>query len=120
MNERIKKLLLAYNTHYLAFYVNMLGNESFLDKEAESRYPRHLEPEILAEEICKVQPMSSPYSKEEWPYQVDALLSAKFEDVIPMKQWCKESLNEGEWAATVQYFAFKNEEAYSWFGLRWL
>lgn len=23
--------LLAYNTHYLAFYVNMLGNESFLD-----------------------------------------------------------------------------------------
>jgi hypothetical protein len=81
---------------------------------------RNAMPNILAEEILSVQPMSSPYSTEEWPYQVDVLLFAKYADVIPMKHWCSEILNEGEWTATVQYFAFKNEEALSWFKLRWL
>jgi hypothetical protein len=75
---------------------------------------------LIAEEICSVQPMSNPHSTEEWPYQIDVLPFAKYADVIPMKQWCRETLNEDEWTATVQYFAFKTEEAYSWFKLRWL
>jgi hypothetical protein len=44
----------------------------------------------------------------------------KYTDIIPMRQWCRETLNEGEWVAIAQYFAFKTEEALVWFKLRWL
>ena len=73
----------------------------------------------IADELFRVQPMSSPHSKKEWPYQVDVLHFAKYKDVIPMKEWCGEMLKEDEWTATVQYFAFKTEEACTWFKLRW-
>jgi hypothetical protein len=77
-------------------------------------------PDILAEALLSVQPMYSPHSKEEWPYQIDVLPFAKYSDVIPMKTWCQETLDEGDWIASVQFFAFKTEEALNWFKLRWL
>lgn len=80
---------------------------------------RNTLPDLIADVLLGVQPMSSPYNREEWPYQVDALSFAKYTDVIPMKQWCQETFKEGEWCHTVQYFAFKNEEDLSWFMLRY-
>lgn len=80
---------------------------------------RNAVPSIIADEICRVQRMSSPHNKEEWPYQVDVMSFAKYTDVIPMKKWCGETLKDGEWDSTVQFFAFKTEEALSWFKLRW-
>lgn len=77
-------------------------------------------PNVIAEELCRVQPMASTFNIEEWPYQIDVLPFAKYEDVIPMKKWCRATLKEGEWASTVQFFAFKTEEALSWFKLRWI
>lgn len=81
---------------------------------------RKLMSQQLANEIIGVQPMSSPHSTEEWPYQIDVLPFVKYADIIPMKRWCHETFDEGEWTATVQFFAFKTEEALSWFKLRWL
>lgn len=81
---------------------------------------RNAMPSVIAEQICSVQPMSSPFNKEEWPYQVDVLPFVKYEDVIPMKKWCQETFGVDEWTATVQYFAFKTEESLTWFKLRWL
>lgn len=81
---------------------------------------RNVLPDIIAQDICRVQPMGSSFKIEEWPYQIDVLPFAKYTDVIPMKQWCRETLNDGEWDSTVQFFAFKNEEALTWFKLRWL
>lgn len=81
---------------------------------------RNAMPALLAEELCSVQPMFSPHNKEEWPYQIDVLPFVKYSDVVPMKNWCQETLAEGEWIANVQFFAFKTEEALTWFKLRWL
>lgn len=81
---------------------------------------RRLRPNIIAENICSVQPMSNPYSKEEYPYQIDILEFAQYNDVIPMRKWCSENFNKGEWANTVQYFAFKTEEQLTWFRLAWI
>jgi hypothetical protein len=58
--------------------------------------------------------------EEDWPYRVDVLEFGKYTDIIPMRQWCRETLNEGEWVAIAQYCAFKTEEALVWFKLRWL
>lgn len=77
-------------------------------------------PDMLAESLLTVQPMFSPHNKEEWPYQIDVLPFAKYSDMIPMKTWCQETLDEGDWIASVQFFAFKTEEALNWFKLRWL
>lgn len=76
-------------------------------------------PYRIAEDILNVQPMYSPHNKEEWPYQIDVLPFAKYSDVVPMKNWCRETLVEDEWIASVQFFAFKTEEALNWFMLRW-
>lgn len=76
-------------------------------------------PNKIAEELVGVQPMGSPFSKEEYPYQINTLDFASFKDVIPMRQWCRETLKENEWKNSVQFFAFKNEQAYNWFLLRW-
>lgn len=81
---------------------------------------RNAMPSIIADEICSAQPMTSPFNKEEWPYQVDALYVASFTDVIPMTRWCRETLKQDEWTSKSQFFAFKNEEALNWFTLRWL
>lgn len=82
---------------------------------------RNRMPSILADEICSVQPMSSPHNKKEWPYQIDILeIGSKFTMVMEMRNWCKETIEEGEWTNNAQYFAFKTEEALSWFKLRWL
>ena len=81
---------------------------------------KNVMPNLIANAIVGVQPMSSPYSKEDGPYQVDVLEFGKYTDIIPMRQWCRETLNEGEWVAIAQYFAFKTEEALAWFKLRWL
>lgn len=72
---------------------------------------------IIADEICSVQPMSSPYNKDEWPYQAD--MTMRYKDIIAMHNWCRDTLNEGEWIFTVQFFAFNTEQAYAWFMLKW-
>ena len=77
-------------------------------------------PAIIAEELFNVQPMYSPFSKKEYPYQVDILMKIPFKDIVGVRKWCHETLSENEWNSTVQFFAFKTEEAYSWFTLRWL
>lgn len=75
---------------------------------------------LIADDICGVQPMSSPHSKDEWPYQIDVLtMDFKYSQIVPMRQWCAEMFAEDEWTAMMQYFAFKTEEAYAWFKLRW-
>lgn len=81
---------------------------------------RNAMPSLLADTILGVQPMFSPHSKEEWPYQVDVLSSVKYSDIIPMKRWCSETFADTEWTASVQFFAFKTQEHLSWFTLRWL
>lgn len=81
---------------------------------------RNAMPSVIADEICSVQPMSTPFNKEEWPYQIDVLPFVKYKDVIPMKQWCQETFGVNEWIASVQYFAFKTEKSFTWFKLRWL
>lgn len=81
---------------------------------------RNAMPALLAAELCSVQPMSSPYNKEDWPHQIDVLPFVKYSDIIPMRNWCRETLEEGEWITSVQFFAFKTEESLNWFKLRWL
>lgn len=77
----------------------------------------------ISEEIIGmgVQPMGmgSPFSKEEYPYQINILDFISFRDIIAVLEWCRETLKDDEWDSKVQYFAFKNEQAYSWFLLRW-
>ena len=73
----------------------------------------------IAEELVGVQPVCNPFSKEEYPYQINILDIASLKDAIPMKRWCRKTLKEDEWKNNVQFFAFKNEQAYSWFLLRW-
>lgn len=81
---------------------------------------RNTMPDILADTLLSVQPMFSPHNKEEWPYQIDVLPFVNYSDLIHIKNWCKETLDESEWIASVQFFAFKTEEALTWFKLRWL
>ncbi len=76
-------------------------------------------PSIIADDILGVQPMSSPYDKKEWPYQVDMLANGKYKDIVTAQDWCRETLNNSEWTNKVQFFAFKTEESYAWFKLRW-
>ena len=75
--------------------------------------------QTIADDILSVQPMFSPFSKDEWPYQVDMLTNGKYTDSLNAHHWCRDTLNEDEWTARVQFFAFKTEEAYAWFKLRW-
>lgn len=77
-------------------------------------------PQWIADEICSVQPMSSPHSKKDWPYQIDILGHVTFKELGTVHEWCARTLNRGEWNNTVQFYAFKTEEAYTWFKLRWL
>jgi hypothetical protein len=77
-------------------------------------------PSILAEELCSVQPMFSPFSKEEWPCQIDILGHIAYKELGTVHEWCTKTLNRGEWSNTAQFYAFKTEEAYTWFKLRWL
>lgn len=82
---------------------------------------RNTLPDLIADVLLGVQPMTSPYNREEWPYQIDILeIGSKFTMVMEMRNWCKETIEEGEWTNNAQYFAFKTEEALSWFKLRWL
>lgn len=76
---------------------------------------------ILAEDIIGVQPMVNPFSKNEYPYQLNILElnNRTIQDVIPMIDWCTETFNENEWASKAQFFAFTNEKAYTWFLLKW-
>jgi len=73
----------------------------------------------ITEEIIGVQPMGSPFSKEEYPYQINILDFISFRDIIAVIEWCRDTLKEDEWKSKAQFFAFKNEQAYSWFLLRW-
>lgn len=81
---------------------------------------RNAMPNIIASDICSAQPMFSPHDQEEWPYQVDVLGHIKYHDIPVVKEWCKNTLTDSEWIASVQFFGFKTKEAYSWFKLRWL
>lgn len=74
----------------------------------------------IARDIIGVQPMYSPFTKEVYPYQVDFLMTGKYEDIFAASIWCSDNLPDDEWANRVQFFAFKTEEAYLWFKLRWM
>lgn len=104
-------------------YDCLKGSEQLPDQEFSTiilPVIRNTIPALLAEELCKVQPMFSPHSKEDWPYQIDVLPFSRYSEIILMKQWCIETLVEGEWTASVQFFAFKTEEDLNWFKIRWL
>ena len=76
-------------------------------------------PSLVAQDILSVQPMSSPFSKEEWPYQIDVLSLVRFTDILKLKRWCEDSLEQDEWTHKVQFYAFKTEKAYITFKLAW-
>lgn len=70
---------------------------------------------VIANDIMSVQPMSNPFDVELWPYHTEI----RYNQCIPAREWCLETLDNDEWISKVQFFAFKNEQAYSWFMLRW-
>ena len=78
---------------------------------------RRVMPTLVADSIIGVQPMSSPFHKNEWPYQIDLVM--KFKDLLEITEWCRTNLNSEEYISKVQYFAFNTETAYAWFILRW-
>ena len=78
---------------------------------------RRVMPTLFANSIIGVQPMSSPFHKNEWPYQIDLVM--KFKDLPEIREWCRTNLNCEEYISNAQYFAFNTETAYAWFILRW-
>lgn len=76
-------------------------------------------PSLLAQDILTVQSMSSPFSKEEWPYQADVLDLAKTTDILKVKRWCENNLKQDEWAYKIGFFAFKTQKVYLIFKLAW-
>jgi hypothetical protein len=78
---------------------------------------RRVMPTLVADSIIGVQPMSSPFHKNEWPYQIDLVM--KFKDLTEIREWCRTNLNSEEYISNAHYFAFNTETAYAWFILRW-
>jgi hypothetical protein len=74
---------------------------------------------IVAQDIIGAQPMTNPYNSTEFPYLLDVLTIAKYTDIIEITRWCRENLPKDDWTHTGQFFAFKTEQSYSWFLLRW-
>lgn len=74
---------------------------------------------MIRKDILGEQAMSFPFSKEEWPYQVDVLDLAKTTDILKVKRWCENNLKQDEWAYKIGFYAFKTQKVYLIFKLVW-
>lgn len=60
--------------------------------------------------------MFSPHNKTYWPYQA----TVWWDDRYDIERWCYANLKSKNWRNYTQYFAFKREQDYLLFALRWL
>ena len=70
----------------------------------------------MAKDIVNAQPMTSPHNKKYWPYQYNDL---DWRDVLTAERWCYTHFKSGNWRNDGQWFAFKREQDYVLFLLRW-
>jgi hypothetical protein len=82
---------------------------------------RRAMPKLIAEDIIGVQSMGNPFSKEEYPFQLNILdlNNVLFENLKSIQGWCSDTFKDDEWVSKAQWFAFKTESAYAWFLLKW-
>jgi len=62
------------------------------------------------------------FNKKYWPYQVrlDTQVIDKECTIQDLERWCYKNLKTQEWRNDIWYFAFKREQDYTFFMLRWL
>jgi len=72
-------------------------------------------PIMIARDILGVQPMSSPHKKKYWPYQY----VVNWSDIKQAERWCYSCMKSGNWRNHGHYFAFKREQDFLAFTLRW-
>ena len=70
----------------------------------------------LAKDIVNAQPMFSPHNRTYWPHQA----TVWWDDIYDIERWCYANLKSKNWRNRRQYFAFKREEDYLLFVLRWM
>lgn len=71
----------------------------------------------IAKDIVNAQPMMfSPHNKTYWPYQA----TVWWDDIYDIERWCYANLKSKNWRNHRQYFAFKREQDYFLFALRWM
>ncbi len=80
---------------------------------------RKVVPAQLVQDILSVQPMSSPFSLKEWPYQIDILSLVNFQHIWQVREWCTKNLPKDDWVSHTQFYAFKTEMSFVAFKLVW-
>jgi hypothetical protein len=71
----------------------------------------------LAKHLDNVMPTSNPHNSTYWPYQARI---TEHNSVREIERWCYAHFKSKNWRNSWQWFAFKREEDYVMFALRWL
>ena len=58
----------------------------------------------------------SPHKKKYWPYQADV----DWKKIREIERWCYTHFKSGNWRNNRQWFAFKREQDYILFVLKWI
>jgi len=69
----------------------------------------------MARELVNVQPTASPHNKKYWPHQTEV----DWDKVQEIERWCYLHFKSGNWRNNGQWFAFKREQDYILFVLKW-
>ena len=72
-------------------------------------------PKMIARDLVGVQPMSSPHNKRYWPYQT----TVNWNQIKEIERWCYSCMKSAHWRNYGQFFAFKREQDYTAFLLKW-
>ncbi len=76
----------------------------------------HVNVNKITKDIVNAQPMFSPHNKIYWPHHA----TVWWDDIYDIERWCYANLKSKNWRNHRQYFAFKREQDYFLFALRWL
>ena len=70
----------------------------------------------MAKDIVDVRPIPSPHNKKYWPHQAEV----DWRMIKDIERWCYTHFKSGNWRSTELWFAFKREQDFVLFALRWL
>lgn len=78
-------------------------------------------PQMVAQEIVGVQPMTTPvrYNKRYWPYQYYLGFRYSYDEMADIERWCWRHFKGRFWRSDERFFAFKRQKDFNWFMLRW-
>ena len=87
-----------------------------LDDYHKEYYPRWARTKQMAKDIVDVRPMPSPHNKKYWPHQAEV----DWRMIKDIERWCYTHFKSGNWRRTELWIAFKREQDFVLFALRWL